>query len=66
VAIYFSDEFKEDLFKKINGTLNPGGLLFIGSSESLNRHSTDYHLQEYGKCLYYQTKGGGNENLICR
>lgn len=58
VAIYFSDEFKEELFKKINSTLNPSGLLFIGSSESLNRYSTDYQLQEYGKCLYYQTKGG--------
>jgi len=58
VAIYFSDEFKTELFHKINGLLNPEGLLFIGSSESLNRYSTNFQLQDHGKCLYYKTKGG--------
>ncbi|MBN2722849.1 MAG: protein-glutamate O-methyltransferase CheR [Deltaproteobacteria bacterium] len=35
VAIYFSKEFKKELFGKIHKTLNSGGLMMLGSSETL-------------------------------
>lgn len=35
VAIYFSKEFKIELFAKINKSLNTGGMLMLGSSETL-------------------------------
>ena len=58
VAIYFSAEFKVELFKKILHTMNPQGLFFVGSSESIDRHTNDYKMLECGRCLYYQAKGG--------
>ena len=57
VAIYFSAEFRTDLFKKINNLLNPEGLLFVGSSESIHQYSSDYKVLEHGRCHYYQRKG---------
>ncbi len=56
VAIYFSPEFKTELFQKIANALNPGGYLFIGASETLNGYSTDFTLREYGRAMYYQVK----------
>lgn len=65
VAIYFSGDFKTELFRKIAETLSPAGLLFIGSAESINRYSDGYKMLEHGKCLYYQTKGERYENTVC-
>ncbi|NLH47487.1 MAG: protein-glutamate O-methyltransferase CheR [Myxococcales bacterium] len=56
VAIYFSMQFKQDLFRKIADTLNPAGLLFLGSAESLAQYSTDYEMQEHKGSLYYRVK----------
>ncbi|MDX2083888.1 MAG: protein-glutamate O-methyltransferase CheR [Candidatus Melainabacteria bacterium] len=55
-AIYFSKEFKIELFKKISKSLKPGGYLFIGASESLIGYSDDFKMLEYNKCRYYQLK----------
>ena len=35
VLIYFSAELKQDILRRIHGTMKPGGWLFLGSSESL-------------------------------
>lgn len=56
VAIYFSAEFKTNLFKKISKVLNPDGYLFLGASESLYGYSEDYTRLEYGNGSYYQVK----------
>lgn len=56
VAIYFSAEFKINLFKKISKVLNPDGYLFLGASESLYGYSEDYNRLEYGNSSYYQVK----------
>lgn len=56
VAIYFSADFKKELFKKLAGALNPGGYLFVGSTESLINYSTDFELKEHKRGLYYQVK----------
>lgn len=56
VAIYFSAEFKADLYKKLARSASMGGLLFVGSSESVPNYSEDYELKQHGKCYYYQSK----------
>ncbi len=35
VTIYFSKEFKEELFKKLAGALKPHGVFFLGASETM-------------------------------
>ena len=35
VLIYFTEEAKEDVFRKFNRSLAPGGVLFIGSTEQI-------------------------------
>lgn len=38
VLIYFTDEAKEDVYKKFNEALVPKGILFIGSTEQIMNH----------------------------
>jgi chemotaxis protein methyltransferase CheR len=57
VAIYFTDDFKKELFRKISRTLNPEGLLIIGASESLLGHSNIFESRSHGNALFYQLKG---------
>lgn len=57
VAIYFSQEFKIELFRKIAKALKPGGYFFIGASESLMGYSEDFKMLEHNKCRYYQLRG---------
>lgn len=35
VIIYFTEEAKDEVFRKFNGSLLPGGLLFVGSTEQI-------------------------------
>ncbi|MBY0405855.1 MAG: protein-glutamate O-methyltransferase CheR [Cyanobacteria bacterium] len=56
VTIYFSMEFKQDLFKRIAQILNPGGILFIGATETLLGISNDFELAEHDKARYYKLK----------
>lgn len=56
VAIYFTDEFKKELFRKISRSLNPAGLFIIGASESLLGYSTAFESKSAGNALYYQLK----------
>jgi chemotaxis protein methyltransferase CheR len=56
VAIYFAHEFKIQLFKKIARLLNPGGYLFLGSSEILSGYSTEFEQKEHGRGIFYQLK----------
>lgn len=56
VAIYFSESFKTELFKKIAGVLHPGGYLILGASESLHGYSQDFVARDHGRCHYYQLR----------
>lgn len=38
VVIYFTDESKDLLYKKFYDSLNPQGIMFIGSTERINNH----------------------------
>jgi len=40
--IYFDEKTKMDLVRKFYDSTEPGGYLFIGHSESLNRNETEY------------------------
>ncbi len=39
VLIYFTDEAKDDIFKKYYSSLRPGGVLFIGSTEQIMNYA---------------------------
>lgn len=56
VAIYFSVDFKKELFRKIYGKTSAGGFFFIGSTESLINYSEDFEQYEYQRGIYYQPR----------
>ena len=53
VAIYFSSDFKKNLFHKLRMALRPGGFFFLGSSETLSYYSNEFNLKEHNKYNYY-------------
>lgn len=56
VLIYFSPELKEDILRKIHGTLNPDGHLFVGASEAVNNLSDYYQMKQFFPGISYQAK----------
>lgn len=56
VAIYFTDQFKRELFRRIHGILNPPGFFLLGSSESLVGYSTEFAMMEAQGAIYYKKK----------
>ena len=56
VAIYFTDHFKKELFRRIHGILNPPGFFLLGSSESLVGYSTSFEMVEAQGAIYYKKK----------
>lgn len=56
VAIYFTDQFKRELFRRIHGILNQPGFFLLGSSESLVGYSTDFEMKEGQGAIYYKKK----------
>ena len=56
VAIYFSEETKTRLFKRLENALEPDGCLIIGSTESLSWSSARFVPKKHLKSVYYQLK----------
>ncbi len=56
VAIYFSDSFKKELFRKIAGILNPNSYFLLGASESLGGYNTDFEMKTLERSIYYLLK----------
>ncbi len=56
VMIYFSDQFKKEIFSKIARLLRPSGYLFVGASESVINYSTEYQMMNNQRALYYKVK----------
>lgn len=54
VLIYFTDEAKDHVFRRFSASLNPGGILFVGSTEQIF-NAKQYGLQAIGKFLYEKT-----------
>ena len=51
VMIYFNDESKEHVVSRIAGVLEPGGLFFIGHSETIPRPQ-EFGLESLGSAVY--------------
>ncbi len=56
VAIYFSDDFKKELFKKFHQSLYPNGYFLLGSAENLRGFSTDFEPLQHKGSFYYRAK----------
>lgn len=56
VLIYFSAELKRDILTRIHGTLNPGGYLILGASESLNGLPDLYEMVQCHPGIIYRKK----------
>ena len=56
VLIYFSSDLKRDIISRMGKALNPGGLLILGSSESLTGHSDEFELVRSPLCVHYRLK----------
>lgn len=54
VMIYFQDDVKYQLIKKIYDFMEPGGYLFIGTTESLDRRKTQF---QYVQPSIYRKQG---------
>jgi chemotaxis protein methyltransferase CheR len=54
VLIYFSAERKADILRRIARTMNPGGYLFLGSTESLSGHSDLFEMVNLQGGLAYR------------
>ncbi|MGX2040122.1 CheR family methyltransferase [Methylocaldum sp. MU1018] len=56
VLIYFSEELKCDILERIAKVLNPGGYLFLSSTESLPSGLDSYETVRGAACRYYRLK----------
>ena len=56
VLIYFSAELKKDILTRMHATLNPGGYLVLGASESLNGLPDLYEMVQCHPGIIYRRK----------
>jgi chemotaxis protein methyltransferase CheR len=53
VLMYFSEERRNELLQRFYDTLEPGGLFFLGHSESMKTAPVKFETAVYGDCQYY-------------
>ncbi len=56
VLIYFSNELKKDIVERMAGILNPGGYLFLGSTESINQLTNRFEMKVGHGGISYRLK----------
>ena len=56
VLIYFSSESKKDILSRMADTLNPGGYLFLGASESISQYSGAFDMVRCPRGVVYRKK----------
>jgi chemotaxis protein methyltransferase CheR len=61
VLIYFAPEAKQEILRKLHSCLVPGGVLFLGSSESLSGQNELYEMINCNPGVAYRAK---NLNLL--
>jgi len=54
VSIYFSKEWQQELFRRLAGLLDDGGLLFVSSTELLNYNASLLTLVNNNSVFYYK------------
>lgn len=57
VAIYFRQEQRDSIFRRIAGSMRPGGVLFIGSAESLANLGVEFTPQIHCESVLYRPRG---------
>ncbi|MEJ2425132.1 MAG: CheR family methyltransferase [Candidatus Thiodiazotropha sp.] len=55
--IYFSNDLKKDIVERMANALNPGGYLFLGSTESLNQVTNRFEMKVGHGGISYRLKG---------
>lgn len=58
VLIYFSSASKADILGRMARALNPGGYLFLGSSESITQYSDEFEMLRCPRGSVYRVKPG--------
>lgn len=58
VLIYFSDEHKDQVIRTFYESLEPGGYLMLGHSESISHLEVDFEKIVFGDSLMYRKPGG--------
>lgn len=56
VLIYFSADHKKDILSRLHQSLNPGGYLILGASESLNGMPDKYEMVQCQPGIIYRAK----------
>jgi len=56
VLIYFSEEFRKDILRRLRDVLKPGGALFLGAAESMLGHSEWFEPVWFQNGVYYRAK----------
>lgn len=56
VLIYFSTELKRDVLSRMAASLNPGGYLFLGGSESITNYSDGFDMVRTPLGVVYRVK----------
>lgn len=60
VLIYFSSDLKRNILERIAQTLNPGGYLFLGGSESPTSYTDAFEIVRTPQGVVYRVKPGRN------
>lgn len=58
VIIYFSTEFKKEIYKKLFNSLQPGGVLLLGATESLRGYSSDFDISYHNNTVIFTKTNG--------
>ena len=56
VLIYFSQDRKREIVSRIARVLNPGGHLFLGSTESMSGHEDLFEMRSIAGGLVYRLR----------
>ena len=56
VTIYFFEELKKEVLRKMASALNSGGVLFLGNSEIFSDYKENFLMEEYMGGVYYRVK----------
>lgn len=62
VLIYFSSEIKSDILNRMANSLNPGGYLFLGGSESPTSYTDAFELVRTPKGVVYRVRESAHKN----
>lgn len=63
--IYFDDESRKSVLSSFYESLNPGGFIFLGHSESVGRFSSAFKVQKIGDTIVYSRPKDIMDRKIC-